>query len=192
MSANAFLWLLLLFLLLGLLVAFRVYRAYIPPVQPARLHYPYALLLGCPSHDDGTMSTSQRLRCETALEAWRQGRFDTLVISGSNVKNEYVEAREMAKWIEAAAPVPLILETKARNTYENLKYAKERIGDVPLLIITSSLHAPRADAMARDFFTDHSVCTYPDHKPRHILREIASRWIFISIERQKKATKKEV
>ena len=84
MSANAFLWLLLLFLLLGLLVAFRVYRAYIPPVQPARLHYPYALLLGCPSHDDGTMSTSQRLRCETALEAWRQGRFDTLVISGSN------------------------------------------------------------------------------------------------------------
>ncbi len=165
---------------------FLFYRYFVPRIPKRAARYPYALLLGCPSHDDGTMSTSQILRCQTAMKAWKEHSFDRLIISGSNVKNEFTEALVMKEYIDDRCAMPILTETKARNTYENLKYAREMIGDVPLLIITSSLHAPRACAMARDFFSTYSACTYPDHKPRHIFREIVSRLLFIWIEIKKK------
>lgn len=57
------------------------------PLYPKRKkHYTYALLLGCPAHDDGTMSSSQIKRCDLAIKAYQQNLYDTLIISGSNVK----------------------------------------------------------------------------------------------------------
>lgn len=181
MLVKAFLILFFVFIVL-----YWLYRQFIPKIDPRAPHYRYALLLGCPSHEDGSLSTSQIKRCQTAIEAYRKGLFDQLIISGSNVKNKYIEAKEMEKYILDHFFIPITTETQAKNTYENLKYTKDLIGEQPLLIITSSLHAPRANAMACDFFKEHSSYTYPDRKFKHILREIISRILFIWIEIKKK------
>lgn len=163
---------------------YSIYRKYLPPLQKPARGQPaaYGLLLGCPNHDDGSLSTSQIKRCQAAMEAWKQGRFSTLVISGSAVKNQYVEAEEMAEYIRQHEDIPILLETEARNTWENFVNSSAIIKDNPVVIITSSLHARRSAAIAKQFFRDVDVFTYPDRKLKHILREIASRWIYVRME----------
>lgn len=163
-----------------------IYLYFFHPTKKTNKPIQNALLLGCPSHDDGSYSSSQIKRCQLAIDEYQKGHYDTLIISGSNVKNQYVEAEAMARYIHERINMPILLETKAKNTYENLKYTKEMIGDVPLLILTSSLHGPRALAIARQFFSDSHTATYPDQKPKHIWREILSRIVFIQIEMKKK------
>lgn len=152
------------------------------PEQQAE--WPYALLLGCPNRPDGSWSSSQIARCELAIEAWNSGLYDTLIISGASVKNRYSEAGEMARYIteHSEDPIPVILETEARNTWENIKNTRKMIGNVPVLILTSSLHARRAAAMASRSFSRFSILTCPDRKLKHIAREAGSRWVYIKTE----------
>ena len=165
---------LLVLFILFVICLLLMYLHYFPAIPRRKEKYPYALLLGCPSHNDGSYATSQIRRCELAIEAYKKGYFDTLIISGGAVKNEYV----------------IVCETKARNTWENFQFTKEKIGDVPVLILSSGTHIRRACAIGKSFFKEYSGLWYPDHKPKHILREIASRCIYISIEyKKKKATK---
>lgn len=167
-----------------------IYLYFLPPIPSLKKKkYPYALLLGCPSHDDGSMASSQIKRCELAVEAYQKELFDTLIISGGAVKNQYTESKEMANYIHQKSSMPIVCETQARNTYENFKNSAQFTQGAPILILTSSLHAKRSCAIAKEFYTDYSAYTYPDHKFRHIIREIASRYIYIKIEILKKTGK---
>ena len=163
-----------------------IYTYYFPPIPKRKKHYSYALLLGCPSHDDGSMSTSQIQRCNLAIQAYQKGLYDTLIISGSSVKNKYVEAKVMHAYIKKKFSIPCILETNAKNTFENFKFSKPFIKNKSFLILTSSTHKKRACAIARHFFNNYSAYSYPDRKIKHIIREIHSRAIYIQFEIKKK------
>ena len=163
-----------------------IYIYFFPFIPKQKKHYTYALLLGCPAHDDGTMSSSQIKRCNLAIDMYKKGLYDTLIISGSNVKNEYVEAEVMNTYIRKRVEIPTILETHAKNTFENFKLSKEYIQEQDVLILTSQTHAKRACAIAKQFFSDYGCAWFKDLKMKHILREIISRIIYIKIEIQKK------
>lgn len=163
-----------------------IYISFFPCIPKRKKHYTYALLLGCPAHDDGTMSSSQIKRCNLAIDMYKKGLYDTLIISGSNVKNEYVEAEVMNTYIRKRVKIPTILETHAKNTFENFKLSKEYIQEQDVLILTSQTHAKRACAIAKQFFSDYGCAWFKDLKMKHILREIISRIIYIKIEIQKK------
>jgi vancomycin permeability regulator SanA len=181
----------LLILLLILAAALLMYEYYLPPVKKYDgTSKPYGLLLGCPCHNDGSLSRSQKKRCKLAQEAYEKSAYDTLVISGGAVKNQYAESVEMAKEIQKHCGVKIICEDQARNTFENFAYAKEIIQDASVLILCSDLHARRSCAIARQFFEEYQVLCYPDHKPKHIFREMISRAIYIKIEIQKKFSPK--
>ena len=169
-----------------LIILICIYIYFFPFIPKRKKHYTYALLLGCPAHDDGTMSSSQIKRCDLAIKMYQQNLYDTLIISGSNVKNKYVEAKVMYDYIQNKIDIPTILETKARNTFENFKLSKEYIQNQDVLILTSQTHAKRACAIAKQFFSDYGCAWFKDLKPKHIIREIASRIIYIKIEIQKK------
>lgn len=187
---RSFVMLLSLLLIILICILIGIYLYFLPPIPSLKKQkYPYALLLGCPSHDDGSMASSQIKRCELAIEAYQKGLFDTLVISGGAVKNQYTESKEMAKYIQQKSSMPILCETQAKNTYENFKNSFKLTQDVPILIMTGSLHAKRSCAIAKEFYTNYSAYTYPDHKLRHIIREIASRYIYIKIEILKKTGK---
>lgn len=163
-----------------------IYIYFFSCIPKRKKHYTYALLLGCPAHDDGTMSSSQIKRCNLAIDMYKKGLYGTLIISGSNVKNEYVEAEVMNTYIRKRVEIPTILETHARNTFENFKLSKEYIQEQDVLILTSQTHAKRACAIAKQFFSDYGCAWFKDLKLKHILREIISRIIYIKIEIQKK------
>ena len=163
-----------------------IYIYFFPFIPKRKKHYTYALLLGCPAHDDGTMSSSQIKRCNLAIQMYEQNLYDTLIISGSNVKNEYVEAQVMHDYIQNKVNIPIVLETNARNTFENFKYSKEIIQNEDVIILTSQTHAKRACAIAKQFFSDYGCMWFKDLKPKHIAREIVSRILYIKIEFLKK------
>lgn len=172
--------------LLGLTaLAAGLYLWLLPPVKKPRKQYPFAILLGCPCRKDGSMSRSQVERCRLAMAAWSSYR--TLVITGGAVKNKWPEAQTMAAYIRPRCPIPVVIEDKSRTTWENLKNTREIIGDVPVLLLTSSLHAPRAQAMARHFFSDVAVETYRENRLKHVLRELVSRKIYMVMELKKLA-----
>ena len=181
-----FMWWISLFIILCLLMG--IHNAFIPRIPKlSKKIYPYAILLGCPCHDDGSLSNSQIKRCELAIR--EKGKYQTLIITGGAVKNQYYEAIEMKKYIEQKAEIPIMTETKAKNTFANFTNVKKITGDVPILVLTSSLHARRSCAIAKQFYTEYSACTYPHYKIKHIFREIVSRIIYIKIEIQKKLRK---
>ncbi len=95
-----------------LIILVCIYIYFFPCIPKRKKHYTYALLLGCPAHDDGTMSSSQIKRCDLAIEMYKKGLYDTLIISGSNVKNEYVEAEVMNTYIRNKSGNP----NHSRNT----------------------------------------------------------------------------
>lgn len=167
------------------LAAASFYLHYLPPVHKPKKKYRYAILLGCPAHDDGTMSRSQIARCKLALDTWIH--YDNLIITGGAVKNEYPEAQVMADYIRARNDlIPVRTETRARNTWENMLNVRDMIGDGPVLLLTSDIHAARAAAMARQIFEDAAVLTYRDRRLKHRLREFYSRALYISLELKKR------
>ena len=185
-SRTVFMLWISLCIIVCLLIA--IHNTFIPKIPKlSKKIYPYAILLGCPCHDDGSLSNSQIQRCELAIR--QKDKYETLIITGGAVKNEYYEAIEMKKYIEQKAEIPILTETKARNTFANFTNVKEITKDVPILVLTSSLHARRSCAIAKQFYTEYSACTYPHYKIKHIFREIVSRIIYIKIEIKKKLRK---
>lgn len=173
-------------LLVIVLITLLAYRYFFPPIPPRKDHYKYALVLGCPNHDDGTMSNSQVKRCKLAMKAYKEGLYDTLIISGSNVRNQYVESEEMNKYIQSRMHIPVILEKSSKNTFQNFENSKSYVKDADILILTSQTHIKRACAIAKEFFPNYSGYWYKDLTPEHIFREIISRHIYIRFRVRKK------
>ena len=129
------------------------------------------LILGCPCKDDGSYTASQKYRCEKANECLKKQKVP-IIITGSAVKNRYVEAEMMAKLIHSQK---IYLEIQARNTFDNFKFAKaiaDEHGFRRIGIITSNYHILRSYYFAKRFF-DHPVMI-GDHHPfslKHLIRE---------------------
>lgn len=170
----------MIIVLVFIVVCVGIYHHFLPPVfRNKKRTYEYAILLGCPSHNDGSYANSQIKRCELAIKDFYKGRYQQLVITGGAVKNQYVESIEMKKYIDERVEIPILCETQSRNTIENFMYTKELIGDHSVLILTSCTHARRACAIAREYFSDYSVDYYYYARLRHIKWEIGARYLFI-------------
>lgn len=172
--------------------AYAIHQHFLPKVPKAtRQTYPFGLLLGCKAHDDGTPTRSQIHRCDLAVEEYEKGTYQALIISGGAVKNNYVEAEVMRDLVHKQnETIPIVCETTARTTWENLEKTKSLIGDVPILIMTGSTHARRAAAMAAHFFSEFTVASYNDLTLKKVGQEIPSRIRYCALEIKKGLEKK--
>lgn len=108
------------------------------------------IVLGAKLHSDGSMSRSLKSRCDAALEAYREGIAETIIVCGGQVKDAPVsEASAMADYLlEAGVPEKAILqEGKSVNTYENLRNTRsimEESGLKRAALVTSDYHLERA------------------------------------------------
>ena len=102
----------MILLLLLVLLCVLIYEHYFPPIPKQKGVYPYALLLGCPCHDDGRLCTSAKKRCQRAIEAYQNHEFETLVITGGAVKNQYTESLAMKDCILKQCQMPILCETR--------------------------------------------------------------------------------
>lgn len=173
-------WIILAFIIIANLVL----RHYFPPVQKPQVNkkYDIAIVLGSPAKVDGSLSRMQKTRLDAAIRLYQNKKVKKILISGSNVVNDYVEAEVMAAYaIDKGIPASdIYLEIKARNTFENLKFAKNicnqtNIKDV--IVVTSNFHARRAQFMVRKFFTSFAMeKTKEKEKFKHYIMEYFRMW----------------
>lgn len=91
-------------------------------------------------------------RTEKAIELFKEGKVDGLVLSGGKIsEGDITEAQGMKKIIakEISPLPPIILEDKSNNTYENIKNTKVLIGtDKSIVIVSDRFHIARAVLLA--------------------------------------------
>ncbi len=114
--------------------------------KPPLLGICAVVVLGFPTKDDGNPHPIQRFRMETAIRAYLHNDCKRMVISGAAVRNQWVEAETMAK-LARAEGIPLkriVLEKKARNTWENVKFALPHVQSFErIFIVSDALHVHR-------------------------------------------------
>ena len=104
------------------------------------------LVLGYPSSSDGKPDPVQEVRVAAGVRGYRHYNCDRLVFSGAAVQNQIVEAQTMAQLARDAGVRSdrIILETQARNTWENIKFSIPLLAQFDrILIVSDSLHAQR-------------------------------------------------
>ncbi len=123
-------------------------------------------------------------RLEEALRLYREKKFSHIIVSGGLDKPEYkyTEAEGMRNYlIEHGVPESsILLENKARSTYENLLLSQEimsKQGFVSAVIVTHQYHGMRSKDIA-DYLnyedpklglTESRTLQMKYHKPREVL-----------------------
>ncbi len=104
------------------------------------------LVLGYPAESDGSSNDVQKIRVATGVRAYRAHICDRIVFSGAAVKNQIVEAKVMAQLAQGMGiqSSQIELESRARNTWENIKFSIPSLEKYDRILIASdSLHAQR-------------------------------------------------
>lgn len=105
------------------------------------------LVAGFPANPDGSLHPMQRMRVEVGVSAYRNQACDRLIVSGAAVHNSHVEAEVMAAFArELGVPQDqLIIEDRARNTWQNISCSLPYLENHKRIIIASdNLHMHRA------------------------------------------------
>ena len=133
-----------------------------PPKPQSDRVYDVAIVLGSPTEENGSLSRVQKTRMDAAITLYKEKRVRCILISGGSVRNTYTEADIMAAYaIRCSIPsAALLLERQAKNTYENLLYAKtlcDAHAWKHVIVVTSCFHVRRASYMVRKFFDDYGL-----------------------------------
>lgn len=137
------------------------------------------IVLGARVWPSGRMSNSLRYRCESALEAWKRGIAENIIVTGGQGADEPVaEAAAMrAYFLENGVPENRVFwEDTSTNTIENFRNAK-KIMDAQdwktAAVVTNDYHVQRALWIAKDAEMD--ACGIAAKSPDRISSRIVSR-----------------
>lgn len=180
----------MIFIVLVMFLGANVYLYYKFPKQLQQKHKQYdaCIILGSPTNTDGSCSQVQRNRMDRAIELYQARKVNTLIVSGGCVKNAFCEAMVMQDYAQKRGiPIQdIVLEEKARNTYENLLYSKQVCESLcfhHVIVVTSKFHVRRASFFVRKFFTEYAMAgTHEKVKWKHYLSEYIRMWNTLRIE----------
>jgi len=93
--------------------------------------------------------SNSRNRTTCGVDLYQQGYAPTLVLTGGDARvlgTGLLEAVEMKRWaIRLGVPESAtMIDTDARNTYENATGTKRLLGPASILLVSSASHLPRA------------------------------------------------
>lgn len=120
-------------------------------------------------------------RLEKALDVYKKGYADYIIVSGGQGKDEqYTEAYIMKEWLKKNGVDGNIIieETKATSTFENIKYSQKIMEDRKLntaIIVSSEFHMFRSLRLAKRLDLKAYAAPAPtvEHlKPYYFSREI--------------------
>jgi hypothetical protein len=99
-----------------------------------------------------------------------------IILTGGSTYNKYIEAVEMKKYLvsNGISEEAILLETRAKSTYDNALYVAELLKDIKmerLTIITSRCHKARVRIIFQHYF-DHFVILVPKWAPIYFIRNI--------------------
>ena len=114
------------------------------------------IVCGYPANDDGTISEILKSRVDEGISLYKEGYVKTMIMSGTNAHNSYVEAEVMKEYAmtQGVKEEDILLETKAKSTYHNMLYSKDIVEEnhfTTCYVITNSWHLRKADYYSRKF-----------------------------------------
>lgn len=107
---------------------------------------PIAIVFGAGVWEDGTPSPMLADRVQAAVDLYKAGRADKLLMTGDNSSPDYNEVKAMQEYAEAQG-VPtnnIILDYAGFSTYESCYRAKEIFGITQAVLVTQNFHIARA------------------------------------------------
>lgn len=125
--------------------------ALLPP-GAAPHHAQTAIVLGALVYGrPGMLSPVLRDRVDEAIRLWKEGRVDTLLLSGDHGESDYDEVNWMRVYAEQHG-VPrskIFLDHAGFNTYETMVRARRVFQVNSAVVVTNGFHLPRAVFLAR-------------------------------------------
>ena len=121
-------------------------------VEPATVeHAPVALVFGAGVRSDGTVSQVLGDRLDTAIDLYRAGKVDGLLLSGDHGAPEYDEVDAMRVYAERHG-VPssaITLDHAGFDTFSSVARAGRVFGVKKATLVSQAYHLPRALYLAR-------------------------------------------
>jgi SanA protein len=143
-----------LLLILILLIIIGVLPAVIAYISAVGSRFPLgtapngktAIIFGAGLYRDGSPSAVLRDRIQTAVELYKAGKVEKLLMSGDNSTLNYNEPGAMQKYaMQLGIPEDaIVLDYAGRRTYDTCYRAKSIFGISEALLITQDYHLPRA------------------------------------------------
>lgn len=142
------LYLIILLIIIGLLPAIIAYISAAGSRFPLGTapHGKTAIVFGAGLYRDGSPSAVLRDRVQTAVELYKAGKVEKLLMSGDNSTVNYNEPGAMQKYaIQLGVPeAAIVLDYAGRRTYDTCYRAKSIFGVTDALLVTQDYHLPRA------------------------------------------------
>jgi uncharacterized SAM-binding protein YcdF (DUF218 family) len=138
-----------LVLVVGLLAWGVVARVLAPVSNTALTRFDAIIVLGNPADSDGNPGPSQLARVTEGVHEYERGVAPRLILTGGAVRNQFVEARVMARSAHAQGipETAIFVEPEARDTIQNACYAVRIMkahGWRSAEVVSSASHLPRA------------------------------------------------
>jgi vancomycin permeability regulator SanA len=105
-----------------------------------------AIVFGAGVYPNGTPSPMLGDRIYAAIELYKQGRVQKLLMTGDNSRKDYNEVLVMQRYAieRGVAEKDITLDYAGFSTYESCYRAKEIFGIQQAVLITQNFHLPRA------------------------------------------------
>jgi vancomycin permeability regulator SanA len=112
---------------------------------------PVALVLGAEVYADGQPSRFLRARLDVAVDLFRRGLVEQILVSGDGRSRFYDETGGMRDYLLRAG-IPearLLVDPAGLDTYDSCLRARDEFGLRTLVVVSQSYHLPRALVICR-------------------------------------------
>lgn len=115
-----------------------------------------AVVFGAEVKRDGTPSVVLKDRVETAVDLYKSGKVEKLLMSGDNRFEDYNEPESMRQYaLTLGMPdSDIVLDYAGRRTYDTCYRAKEIFGVDSAILVTQGFHMPRSLFLCNAFGID--------------------------------------
>ncbi len=105
-----------------------------------------AIVFGAGVYDDGTPTPMLADRVKAAVDLYRLGKVQKLLMTGDNSRKDYDEVSAMQRYaVDRGVPiVDITLDRAGLSTYESCYRAQQIFGIRQAVLITQNFHLPRA------------------------------------------------
>jgi len=112
---------------------------------------PVALVLGAEVYADGRPSSFLRARLDLAVELYRRGLVEQVLVSGDGRSRFYDETGGMRAYLllHGVPATALVLDPAGLDTYDSCLRARDVFGVRKLVVVSQSYHLPRALVICR-------------------------------------------
>lgn len=135
----------------------------IPPCQTV-------LVLGASVYKNSIMSDMLKDRSDTAIELYKSGKAQKILVSGDNRAKNYNEAVTVNNYLlkQGIPEKDIILDYAGFDTYDSLYRARDIFKVKSLIISTQKFHLPRAIFIARGLGIESYGITADKHQYKNI------------------------